>query len=185
MNHLKTLTLGAAMATLGFSPVYADNDSGGYVGISANRLSVDNVETSDTDFEDSDTAFGAKAGYMFTDMFGIEGGYLDLGDYQTRGQEEGRNLSLDAEGFYVAGVLNLAVSESVDLYGKLGVFTVDSNSDFTDFEESSTEAFGGVGVEYDMGAINIFGELNVIDTDIADINWDVISLGVKYEFGGY
>lgn len=185
MNYLKPFSVGVVTVMLGLSPAHADDDSGAYVGFSANRLSVDNVETSDTDFEDSDTAFGAKAGFMFTDLFGIEGGYLDLGDYETRGQEEGRNLSLDAEGWYLAGVVNLALSDDFDLYGKLGVFSVDSNSDFTDFEESSTEAFGGVGAEYDMGALNFFGELNVIDTDIADINWDVISLGIKYELGGY
>jgi hypothetical protein len=185
MNHFKTLTLSSAIVALGLSPACADDDTGGYIGISANRLSVDNVETTDTDFEDSDTAFGAKVGYMFTDMFGIEGGYLDLGDYETRGQEEGRNLSLDAEGWYLAGVLNFSLAENFDLYGKLGAFSVDSNSDFTDFEESSTEVFGGVGAEYDLGAVNLFGEFNVIDTDIADINWDVISLGIKYEFGGY
>ncbi len=185
MQSLKAISLGTAIAALGLSPVYADDDTGGYIGVSANRLSVDNVNTTDTDFDDSDTAFGFKGGYMFSDLFGIEGGYLDLGDYETRGQEEGRNLSLDAEGWYGAGILNWAVSDKFDIYGKLGAFVVDTNSDFTDFDEGSTEIFGGIGAEFDMGALNFFGEWVTIDTDISDINWDVISLGIKYEFGGY
>jgi hypothetical protein len=182
MKNFQAFTIGAAIAAMASFPAFSDDDTGPYIGASANWLSADQTDVTDVDFEDSDTAYGFKGGYMFNDMLGIEGGYIDLGDYQARGNEEGNNLSLDAEGWYFAGVLNFSFAENWDAYGKLGALAFDSNTDFTDFDESSTEIFGGVGIEYDMGAVNIFGEFDVVDTDTADLNIDVLSLGLKYEF---
>lgn len=64
----------------------------------------------------------------------------------------------------------------------MGAFAVDSNTDFTDFDESSTELFGGLGIEYDFGSWNIFGEFSKLDTDTNNLSIDILSLGVKYEF---
>ncbi|MDH3376692.1 MAG: porin family protein [Gammaproteobacteria bacterium] len=180
---LKFFIAGAALTTLSASPVLADDDSGWYLGGSVNRLSADQNNVNDVDFDDSDNAFGIKLGHMFTDLVGIEGGYLDLGDYHTRGNDKGIDLSLDAEGFYVVGVLNLPVANTWDIYGKLGVFAFDSDTDALDFDESSTEAFGTIGAEYDFGLWNVFGELSKIDTDTNDLSIDILSLGVKFEFG--
>jgi OOP family OmpA-OmpF porin len=182
MNRFQTLTAGAALAALVSVPAVADDDSGWYIGASANWLSADDINVTDADFDDSDTAYGFKGGYMFTDLLGIEGGYMDLGSYQATGNTEGNNLNLDVEGWYIAGILNFSFAENWDAYGKLGAFAVDSNTDFTDFDESSTEIFGGLGIEYDFGAVNLFGEFDIIDTDTADLVVDVISVGLKYEF---
>jgi hypothetical protein len=183
MNRVQILSVAAILSLAVASPIFADDDTGFYLGASANRLSADQKNVSDVDFEDSDTALGLKAGYMFTDRFGVEGGYLDLGDYNTRGNEQGIDLNLDAEGFYLVGVLNFSVAENWDIYGKLGGFFLDTNTDLTGFDKSSTELFGGLGVEYDFGKWNIFGEFSKLDTDTNDLTFDIISLGVKYEFG--
>ena len=184
MKVLKYSTLTAALSLAISSPTLADDDTGFYLGGSVNRLSADQNNVNDVDFEDSDNAFGLKAGYMFTDLLGVEGGYIDLGDYNTKGNDAGVNLSLDADGFYLVGVLNFSFAENWDIYGKLGAFAFDSNTDFTgvDFDESSTELFGGLGIEYDFGHWNIFGEFSKLDTDTNDLSIDILSLGVKYEF---
>ena len=174
--------MAAVMSLTTASPVFSDDDTGFYLGASANRLSADQNNVNDVDFEDSDTALGLKAGYMFTDLFGIEGGWMDLGDYNTRGNTRGVNLNLDAEGFYLVGVLNFSFAESWDAYGKLGGFFFDSDTDLTGFDKSSTELFGGLGLEYDFGNWNIFGEFSKLDTDTNDLSIDIISLGLKYEF---
>ena len=113
MNRFQTITAGAALAALVSVPALADYDSGWYIGASANWLSADDINVTDADFDDSDTAYGFKGGYMFTDLLGIEGGYMDLGSYQALGNEEGNNLNLDAEGWYVAGILNFSFAESL------------------------------------------------------------------------
>jgi hypothetical protein len=180
MKLVHTLASGAVLSLLVASPAFADDDTGPYAGVSANWLSADQRDVNDVEFDDSDTAFGAKVGYMFTDRFGIEGGYMDLGNYETEGNV--LDLHIDAEGWYGAGVVNFPVADRWDLYGKLGLFVFDSDTDFTDFDESSTEVFGAIGAEYDLGNWNIFGELAKIDTDVNDLTIDVASLGVKYEF---
>lgn len=185
MKGVNYFAVAAVLSLAITSPTFADDDTGFYLGASVNRLSADQDNVNDVDFDDSDNAFGLKAGYMFTDLFGIEGGYLDLGNYNTEGNEADINLSLDAEGFYLVGVLNFSFAENWDIYGKLGAFAFDSNTDFTDvdFDDSSTELFGGLGIEYDFGNWNIFGEFSKLDTDTNNLSIDIISLGVKYEFG--
>lgn len=181
MKQVKYIALVGILSLAVSSPTFADDDTGFFLGASVNRLSADQKDVNDVDFDDSDNAFGLKVGYMFTDLLGIEGGYIDLGDYNAS-NDEGIDLNLDAEGFYLVGVLNFSFAENWDAYGKLGAFAFDSNSDFTEFDESSTELFGGLGIEYDFGTWNIFGEFSKVDTDTNDLSIDIISLGIKYEF---
>ncbi len=182
MKLSKFLTAAGISSLLAFSAgaVLAD-DAGWYIGASANRLSADQNDIDDVDFEDSDNALGLKGGYMFNDLLGLELGYIDLGDYNTLSNDKGVDLSLDAEAITLAGVLNLSLGESWDVYGKLGVATLDSNTDLN-IDDADTRAFGGIGVELDLGQVNIFGEYDTIDTDINDLTVDVVSVGLKYEF---
>lgn len=166
------------------STAVADDDTGFYIGASANWLSADQADVNDVNFEDSDTAFGARIGYMFSNYVGIEGGYLDLGDYNTEANDKGVDLNLDADGWYAVGVLNFTVLENLDLYGKLGAFFIDANTDFFEFDESDTELYGGVGIEYDFGQFNLFGEFTALDTDVNDLTIDILTVGAKLEFGG-
>ena len=182
MRRVLYFAMAAAISLSITSQTFADDDTGFFLGASVNRLSADQDDVNDVDFDDSDNAFGLKGGYMFTDLLGIEGGYIDLGNYNASGNDAGNNLSLDAEGFYLVGVLNFSFAENWDAYGKLGAFAFDSNTDITDFDESSTELFGGLGIEYDFGTWNIFGEFSKLDTDINNLSIDILSLGVKYEF---
>jgi hypothetical protein len=178
--NLSKLFMAGAIAGMVSVPAMADDDTGGYLGVSANRMSANQRDVNDLSFDDSDTAYGLKGGYMFTNLLGLEGGYLDLGDYSAGA---GTNaLNLDAEGFYLVGVLNFTPADKWDIYGKLGAFALDTNTDLTDFDESSTELYGGIGTEYDFGQWNIFGEYSWLDTDVNDLTFDTISIGLKYEF---
>lgn len=176
------LAAGSALFLISTSTVIADDDTGWFLGASVNRLSADQKSVEDVDFDDSDNAFGLKGGYMFSNLFGLEAGYIDLGDYKTQGNEKGVNLNLDAEGWYLAGVLNFTPADNWDLYAKLGAFVLDTNSNLTEFDDSTTEVYGGIGVEYDFGDWNIFGEFSAVNTDVNDLTTDILSLGLKYEF---
>lgn len=181
---MKRLALVAAsLAAVAVATVtHADDDSGPYAGISVSRLSLNEADVRDVRFRDSDNALGVKFGYLFDGRFGLEGGYMDLGDYRARGGSRGADLSLDVEGYYLVGVLNHELTQNWDIYGKLGVFAVDTDTSLTGFSRSNTEPYGGLGVEYDFGDWNLFGEYTKLDTDVDDLTIDAISLGVKYEF---
>jgi OOP family OmpA-OmpF porin len=142
----------AVMLASGAFAVQADDDTGWYAGIGWSRLDGNFKDVDDLDFDDSDDTFQIKGGYMFTDVFGIEAGWLDLGDY--RG---GSGIKIDADAFWLAGVANWSVAEQFDLYAKLGAFFVEVDSDqvipgrgaFKE-NETETELGGGVGAEWDL-----------------------------------
>lgn len=182
MNKAFVLAATIALASVAATPAFSDDDTGPYIGGSVNRLSADFEDVNDVSFDDSDNALGAKAGYMFNNRFGIEVGYLDLGNYHADAPSQGIDINVDADGFYGVGVLNFDLADRWDLYGKLGVFVLDSDSDLTDFEESSTDLYGGVGVQYNLGNAELFGEFTKIDTDVEGLTIDVITVGLNYRF---
>jgi hypothetical protein len=174
----------ASLLLLGSPMVQAEEDLGWYMGLAISALDVDFEDANDLSFSDSDTAIQLKGGYMFSDMFGIEAGYVDLGDYDGDG-----GFRLDADGYWLAGIANWSVADNWDVYGKVGAFAIDATSDqvipgfgMVKKNDTETNLFGGVGVEYDFGEWNLFGEYAVMDTDIADMNITMISAGLKYEF---
>ncbi len=152
-----------------------NGDPGFYFGVGANRLTVD-----DSDIDDSDTTFSGRIGYMFTSIIGVEGRFIDLGSFKED------NAKLDADGIAAALVLSVPVG-FIDLYGKLGVIRVEGelelDTPFGSIKEDgdAAEAFAGVGVEFDTGTLNIFGEYSRIDNEL-DIDIDVITAGLKFEF---
>jgi len=178
----------SSVALTGATSALADEDIGWYAGISANRASADFEDESDIDFDDSDTALGIRGGYMFSDIIGVEVGYLDLGDFSARGDNPGNRIDLDADAFSAALVLNWSVHDQIDLYGKVGAYFVDAKSDSVVAgsrlreDDTETEAFGAVGIEWDLGQFNLFGELSKVDTDVNDLSIDIVTAGVKYEF---
>jgi len=167
----------------------AQDDHGFYIGASVNRLSADFEDTRDTQFDESDNAAGVRAGYMFTDFIGAEIGYLDLGSYSAEGKTSGNDINLNADGFTAAAIFNFSATPILDLYAKVGAFYLDADSTSrldgrTTIIESDdgAEPFIGVGAEADFGQWAIFGEFTTVDTDVNELNLDILSLGVKLEF---
>ncbi len=187
-SHLVLNGAFASVLAITATPLSADDDTGWFIGISANRVSADFEDSSDVDFDDSDTAFGVRGGYMFNDIVGVEAGYLDLGDFSADGDRPGNRIDLDADAFSLGLVLNWRVHPLFDLYGKLGAYYIDVNSDSSvagqalSEGDSQTEAFYAVGGEWDLGQINVFAEFSQVDTDVNDLAIDIVSLGLKYEF---
>ncbi|MDH3693010.1 MAG: porin family protein [Gammaproteobacteria bacterium] len=170
-NLLLVLVVSAVSA-----PVFAvqGGDPGLYIGVGANRLTVD-----DSDIDDSDTTFSGRIGYMFNSFLGVEGRLIDLGEFEDRGAK------LDVDGIAASLVLSVPVG-FVDLYGKLGVIHVEGELELEtplgriDKDGDGAEAFAGIGIEFDTGTLNIFGEYSRIDNDL-DIDIDVITAGLKFE----
>jgi|GEM_PF-1762739 len=178
-----------ALFILSSSIAFSDDDSGWYFGASGNRLSADFEDTNDVNFSESDTALGLQIGYMFTNLIGVEAGYIDLGDYSAPGDNPGNAVQLDADAFTAALVLNFSVIEQLDIYVKGGAFLVRAESDSTvasetfSADDDSVEPYGAFGLKADLGAWNIFGEISKVDTSVRDLSIDIITVGVRYELG--
>jgi len=164
--------------------VCSADDTGWFAGLGLSALDADFEDQDDLSYSDSDTAIHAKAGYMFNDNFGIEGGYMDLGDYDGDG-----GVRVDADGYWLAGIGNVKIARNWDLYGKLGAVAIDATSDQVipgvgrvSENDTETNVFGAVGIEWDLGQWGIYGEYSVMDTDISNLDIAIIAVGVKYEF---
>jgi OOP family OmpA-OmpF porin len=190
MNRFHPVLIGAALSGLLLLPTaQADDDTGLYLGASANRMSANFRGENDVNFDESDTAGGLRIGYMVNNFFGVEFGYLDLGSYNAVGDTPSNNINLSAKGFTGAFILNWELVNQIDVYGKVGAFSIDTDANSTiagiKFSESetSTEVFGGIGIELDLGNINFFAEYSAVNTDVNDLTLDIASIGIKYEFG--
>lgn len=177
---LALLTPGAAFAQ-------GNGDTGLYVGATANWLDADFENADDVSFDDSDTTWGVRVGYMFNEYFGIEGGYIDLGNY-----EGGSGIEVDADSWQLAAIVNYNFTEQFSLYGKGGLFFVNAKSDqfvpgvgLFQEDDNETEAYLGVGAEFDVvETFSLFAEYSWIDTNVSDLSINMVLVGAKYNFGG-
>lgn len=159
--------------------------SGMYVGAAANRLDASFDDASNVSFDDSDTTWSVFGGFMFNKWFGAEVGYLDLGSYASDS-----GLKLDADAISLAAVANWNLSNNFALYGKLGVFFLESNSEqvipgigLVQDGEDSTQEYVAVGAQFNFGnGLGLYGEYSWADTSVNDLNIDIISVGLKYYF---
>lgn len=215
----KTLNalLAAGFALSGVSAAAADAGSL-YVGASVGQAYIEAED--DVDFGDSDSrsleidgddiGFKLFGGYMFTENFGIEAGYVDFGSHdddfsftETGFLPEGGSFEVDvdgeveieASGFTLAGVGVLPVGP-VELFAKVGLIVWDADvsaSATANFGEGGTERFSesdgldGEDLMYGVGASWAFGDLAVRaeyeNYDIDDVDsTELWSIGLTYRF---
>jgi len=145
-----------------------------YVGIGASQAFVD-----ERGLDDDDTGGKVFAGYNFNDYFAVEASYYDFGD-----TEQGANR-LAVDGFGIAAVGKLPVSDSVSLFAKVGAHDWDAEANGPIAtrlsDDSDSDVFYGVGVQYDLGFnLSLRGEVERYEVD--DFDFDVATIGISYNF---
>ncbi len=150
-------------------------------------------ETDDKIFDDSQVGFQFTGGYRFNNWFGIEGGYLNTGDFEVfvpAGQPGspipgGGTGEISYSGFHI-GVIGFlpTPSEQVELFGKVGFYDFDGDLKVNGVTESSGSIDGamiGGGATINIAERwAIRAEFDWFDVDAADL-WTVI-LGGEYRF---
>ncbi len=171
---LSTL-MGAIM--LSFSASMATADEGFSVGASTARA---DVEASGLGVNVNGNADGWRVFgiYMFSDKYGIEGGYRSFGRPDDSTIPSG--ISVGTDGIDLYGVGTYPVSEKFDLFGKLGV--VSSTTEIEQDEETeasmtSTDLALAIGGEYKISErFAIRAEFEWIDNqDIGATNMGALS----------
>ena len=144
-----------------------------------------NIKTSDQDFtfDAADSGYKLFGTYMFSNGFGIEGGYTDFGapDDDILGQV----ASIDAEAWSLYGVGALGLSESFDLFAKAGVISWDAESKVfgvpVDVDDGQDLALG-IGAKFNTsGSLGLRAEFEWFDIDDADAVW-MASVGFEFNF---
>jgi OOP family OmpA-OmpF porin len=138
--------------------------------------------------DDNQVGFALFGQYQFNKWIGVEGGYLNTGDFQGRlgtGAEQ-EKFDLSYSGFQIAGVGYAPLNqENIDLFAKVGFFDFDANLSQSGTIDSSGHqdgAMAGAGAVVNIAEQwGIRAEFDWYDTDEADF-WTAV-IGVEYQFG--
>lgn len=179
---------GAAITAPGIAA--ADDDTGFYVGATYNDVEIEYTAGDRVRFSDDEKTAGYRAGYMFNNTLGVDLGYIDLGTYAESNVGLLGGTRLEAEATTLSLVLNLTPADYLDVYARLGAAKIEQDRSITvagapvNFDPvDDTKPFGAVGIAFDLGAIDLFAEYSKLDTDDNDVDLDIVSAGVKFEFG--
>ncbi len=168
-----------ALALLAGSSAWAE---GFYAGAG---IGITQVEDEEGGVSFDDNPFGWKiiAGYDFNENFAIEGSYVNSGEAEDT--VSGIDVEAELTAFTVSAVGLLPLSESATLYGKLGLYSGESEvSAFgltEDDDESGLTVGGGVRFQT-TEQLTLRAEFDWYDTDL-DTVWS-IGVGFQIGFGG-
>lgn len=132
--------------------------AGPYVGVGAAMADHNGVPGTTNSSADGYKASGKIfGGYDIDQTWGVEAGYTDVrksnSNYTLNGLPG--HAESDGNSFYVAGKATAPINDQVAVYGKLGAArnksTLTSSTDpVLNRSESKTEAYGAVGVQYNL-----------------------------------
>ena len=149
-------------------------------------------------FSVDDSAVGVQfyAQYKFNRWFGLEGGYMDTGEFEDRtGESNEFNTGIRFTGFSLSalGYIPLGgASDNFDLYGKIGYFDLDvdltSEPTLPDIPIQSVSTGHDTGLLLGAGTVikmsesfGIRAEFDWYDVEESDHLW-VLALGLEYHF---
>ena len=176
-----------AMASSAFAQGYYDENpaSGPYIGANYGAFKSRGGE-----FDDENDFFEFVAGYRFGSYVGIEGAYSNFGEYGTNA------ASADIDGWSIAAIGFLPLTDSFGVYAKVGQFFSDVRVHVGDFRDKfdDDQIFYGLGVSFVVAdPLQITLEYNRYEVEFDDADWpaplidsdtdiDTIKVGVKFTF---
>ena len=157
----RRLLVAVAVLLLGaLSAPRADAAGGLYIGAGLGRSTMKD-ETPSGEFDTSDAAYKAFAGYRFNVIpfidLAAEAGYTDFG--KPSQDVGGQRVQFKLHGFDAAGLLIFPLGP-VDFYGKAGVlsWSFEASALGTSESKTGTDLFYGVGIGFNIWHIGIRAE---------------------------
>ena len=206
MNLVRQALFGFSMIAAAFTAgTVSAAEPGFYVGgsygqttikASTPRVNVGVPPTRSFDIDNDEDGYKAYLGYNFIPWFGLEGGYVVLGNPEENFLVGTTNVNteIDAKGFEGFAVVTLPLGP-FDVFGKVGGFsgTVDFDGKVqplagpsTFFSADSDNADGmlayGAGAAFNFGHWSVRAEYEEYDADNIDDLY-FISAGLVYHFG--
>lgn len=133
-------------------------------------------------FKDNPLGWRLLAGYDINENFGIEGSYINSG--KAEDDVFGENVEAELSAFTLAVVGLLPISDSAQLFGKVGFYSGEQEVTVQGFtlDQDEDGATVGAGIRFGTSeALAIRGEFEWYDTDL-DTLWSV-GIGFQYYFG--
>ncbi len=163
----------------------AQAEEGFYVGGAFGKAYLD--ETIDGNRIDTDSStFRIYGGYGFTPHFGVEVSYLDLGTFRETIDVGGIDIpvSVSADGFSLAGVGTIPLSERFSAMARIGFYFHDSKSSaagITENDPSEANPFVGLGLAYGLSdLVDVNVAVDYLDTSDADPVIAMLGLTLRF-----
>ena len=184
-------------------------EKGFYVGGSVGHTSIDTLSegqvnanlaaggiTATSNVDDTDMGWKLFGGYNFNQYFGLELGYVDLGEASlditaTAPAAATASVSAEADGFQFTGIARYPLMNNFDVFGKVGGFVWDvegggsvtsgATTVVVSAEDDGSSIMFGFGAEYELqNNIGIRAEWERFEVSSDDV--DMFSIGVEYDF---
>lgn len=188
-NKLRLAVVATCASMLLTTSAYAqggldNNNSGPYIGASYGMY-----KSRGDSFEDENDYYEFHAGYRFG-FFGLEANYADFGEFG------GDLASADVDGWGVAAVGFLPLSDTFTLYAKAGQFFSTVDVELAGFEDDfdDEQIFYGLGASFAVAdPIHLTLEYNRFKVEVDDSDWpvevdssdtdiDTVKLGIRFTF---
>lgn len=173
-----------AVLCLSVGPAAAQG-TGFYAGGSIGQTSVDVCDDLNglglTSCDDKDTGFKLFGGYNFNQNFGVEIGFVDLGEITATGP--GGTARLESDGFQAVAVGIIPINPQFGVFGKLGLFMWDvtASGPGGSLSDDGTDIMFGAGVAWRFTPqLSLRGEWERFDFDGDDV--DMLSVGLQFNF---
>ena len=172
-------TVMAFMTTAAFAEGFSIGAS-----IGSAKIAVDD-SSAGIDFDATDLGWKIFGKYMFNDNWGLELGYVDLGAPDDTILTVPVEISADGIDLYLIG--SIPLSDSFDLFGKVGAIAWDAEIStptpgVPSESDDGTDLALGVGVSlHASDTFSILGEFEWFDIADADQVW-MVSLGIEIGF---
>jgi OOP family OmpA-OmpF porin len=165
---------------------------GAYVGVNAGSTDQEMSMNGQSGSENS-TGIKVYGGYQFSPALGLEAGYVRFGE--ATDSDEGFTIGAEPTAFYAALTGTMAVSPSLNVFGKLGVTKNDTDI-FVAFEgnrvtdkKSVTTAVFGVGVQYKfsdtmslVAEFENYGKVAKYEDEGLSLKASLMSVGLRVAF---
>lgn len=183
---MKKIVLIATVAALAIP--FAAQAEGSYLGLNVGSAKQKYSVTGSSGSA-SDTGVKVYGGTSFDKNFGVEAGYVDLGN--AKKTFNGVDVSAKSNAFYVAATATAPINDQFAVFAKLGVTAnrtkITSTSAGVNSKFNNTDAIFGVGASYaiskELSAVaeyENFGKL--AKGSGANLKADMFSVGLRYNF---
>ena len=198
MNKIKTISLGFLISVLFFKTV---NSEEMYVGIDYLNNEIDTGVTNiSSTLDEKDSGFSLYAGFPIDEGLDVEIGYNDFGEASLSGVNGNQfrvgnttyqftttaTIAVTSSSISYGVVPKMPLTDGIDLYGKIGLhtwdteFSVVSTNNNTTLDDEGTDVYFGFGVSMDLD--DITGRIGYSSFDVDGDEISSLNIGISAKF---
>jgi hypothetical protein len=153
-------------------------EGGAYYAQVDDDIEIEDLEDLKAKFDDNSYGYNLGIGWRFNKWLAVDGGYWDLGDFNSDRFVAGGKAKVEFDTFTVGGIVSVPLW-ILDVYARGGAaFWNADSSDFGD--DDGTDPYYGIGASLNIGgSLDLY--LEVLRFDL-ETSVDTVGLGARFTF---